>query len=599
MTDISPPDSPPEGQVPHQGTRDDAAADQLARIREILVGREREDIDRLRDRLERLGFGAEEVSQVLPEAVTRSARRDERLGMALSPTLETAIRRSVRRDPRAIADAIFPALGPAIRKAISEAMSGVIHALNTAIEHSVSWRGLKWRVEAMRSGVPFAQVVLRHTLVYAVEQAFLIHRDTGLVLCHAAADPSVGQDADVVSGMLTAIRDFVADSFGEEGGGDLRTFSVGQRTVKVEQGPHAFVAVVIRGHAPNELHTVLNEAVESVHMEFLELLQEFDGETAPFEAAHPILENCLQMQVAEKKGKGGLLSPALVTALLIVLALLSLWAFFAIRTNRRWARLTDRLQAEPGLVLVDADRRRGDFYLSGLRDPLARDPASLIDESKLDVGDVRATWEGYLSFDPGIVAERTRRVLNPPNTVSFVMRDGALHAVGLAPEAWITVARRAALTVPGVSSFVDDSLASVELQGLRQLARQVERHRVLFGVGSAVLEASQDSVVSAVARQLEEMRDLTLVADAGVRVELLGRSDTSGSEAANRALSALRAGNLQRALVARGIPVSWFVTTGLADDDPVPAASADLARLNRSVSIRVTVSTQTAGSREP
>jgi OOP family OmpA-OmpF porin len=565
-----------------------------------LVGREREDIEHLRHRLESLGFGAEEVSQVLPEAVTRSARRDERLSTALRPTVETAIRRSVRRDPRAIADAIFPALGPAIRKAIAEALSGLIQALNTAIEHSVSWRGLKWRVEAMRSGVPFAQVVLRHTLVYAVEQAFLIHRETGLLLCHAAADPSVGQDADVVSGMLTAIRDFVADSFGEESGGGLRTFSVGQRTVKVEQGPRAFVAVVIRGHAPNELHTVLEDAVETVHLEFLELLQEFDGEAGPFEAARPILENCLQMQVAEKKGKGGLLTPALVSVLLIVFALLSLWAFFAIRTNRRWARLTDQLQAEPGLVVVEADRRRGDFYLSGLRDPLARDPASLIDESKLDVADVHVTWEGYLSFDPGIVAERARRALNSPDAVSLVVRDGALHAAGVAPNAWITEARRSALTVPGVSSFVEDSLVRAEMEELRRLARQVEQHRVLFRLGSAVIDASQDSVVSAVARQLDAMRALALITDATVSVELLGRSDPSGSEAANRALSALRARNLRRALIALGIPALWLVPAGLADDDPIPAdPSADPARLNRSVSFRVVVSTPTAGSRGP
>ena len=62
-----------------------------------------------------------------------------------------------------------------------------MQSFNHALEHSMSWRGLKWRMEAWRTGRSFAEVVLCHTLVFRVEQVFLIHQPTGLLIQHIVA----------------------------------------------------------------------------------------------------------------------------------------------------------------------------------------------------------------------------------------------------------------------------------------------------------------------------------------------------------------------------------------------------------------------------
>src|SRR6478752_8375088 len=91
-----------------------------------------------------------------------------------------------------------------------------------------SWRGLKWRLEAYRSGSSFADVVLKHTVVFRVEHIFLIHRKTGLLLEHVAAQNAAAQDPQMVSGMLTAIQDFVRDSFTQaKDGGGIDTLRLG------------------------------------------------------------------------------------------------------------------------------------------------------------------------------------------------------------------------------------------------------------------------------------------------------------------------------------------------------------------------------------
>ena len=189
-------------------------------------------------------------------------------------TIDTALKESIRRDPSEVATAIFPVLGPAIRKAIAETMAGLVRSINAAVEQSLSINGLKWRIESWRTGVPYPEIVIKHALIYRVEQVFLVHTETGLLLEHVAAEDLKVPDADLISSMLSAIQDFVRDSFEPTQGGTLRMFSVGDHTVQVEAGPRALLAVVIRGQAPDTVLRRQQDTLEAVHLEFASQLGE-------------------------------------------------------------------------------------------------------------------------------------------------------------------------------------------------------------------------------------------------------------------------------------------------------------------------------------
>ena len=53
----------------------------------------------------------------------------------------------------------FTALYDAIRKAIATAFSEMVQSLNQTLNYSVSWRGLKWRLEALRTGKGILELV--------------------------------------------------------------------------------------------------------------------------------------------------------------------------------------------------------------------------------------------------------------------------------------------------------------------------------------------------------------------------------------------------------------------------------------------------------
>src|SRR5512141_1174315 len=171
-------------------------ATDFATLRQLLLGPERRQLDELADRVEEVAITPHTLADQLPEAIALRASRDGQLGRVLAPTVEAALRESIRRNPSDIASAIFPVLGPAIRKAIAETMAGLVRSINRAVEHSLSVQGIKWRIEAWRTGARYADVVIKHSLIYRVEQVFLIHAETGLLLAHVTApDLSVPEAA--------------------------------------------------------------------------------------------------------------------------------------------------------------------------------------------------------------------------------------------------------------------------------------------------------------------------------------------------------------------------------------------------------------------
>src|SRR5271155_4858236 len=202
----------PVSQAPENPPEDKQAFEEL---RHLIVAPEQEGLQELRDRLDSVERRAEDVSSVVAEAIQmrREQGDDRALAEALAPTIQETLRESVRRDPHVLADALCPVMGPAIRKSISETLRSMLESFNQALEHSLSWQGLQWRLEAFRTEKSFAEIVLMHSLLYRVEQVFLIHRETGLVLNHVVAPAVATQDPDMVAGMLSAIQQFVRDSF--------------------------------------------------------------------------------------------------------------------------------------------------------------------------------------------------------------------------------------------------------------------------------------------------------------------------------------------------------------------------------------------------
>jgi hypothetical protein len=438
---------------------------ELEAIRNLLFEPELIKIKNVQERLDNFQLNTDNLSQILPDAIAQRSLPDNQLTEVLLPTIEDAIHISVRKDVEVIANAIFPALLPGIQKAVAAAISEMTQSLNQTLEYGFSPKSFKWRLEAKLTGKSFAEVVLLHTLLYQVEQVFLIHKESGLVLQHLVASEVSAEDADMVSAMLTAIRNFVQDSFNVEQGESLDALRFGGLALWIEQGSEAILAGVIRGNAPKELRLIFQSSLSQIHQKYHNRFDAFEGDTALFLDSQTELRSCLQAQY-ESEPETASKSPKSFPILWIILAAITIaitaWGGLTIRDNLRWSAFLYKLNAEQGIVITKAEKHWGKYFISGLRDPLAVDPNKIMKSVQIKPENVVSQWKPYISLEPALLTSRVNKMLKPPKTVSLkVDENGTLYAKGSASRQWIMETRQKVQFIPGINQFQERELISL------------------------------------------------------------------------------------------------------------------------------------------
>ncbi len=406
---------------------------------------------------------------------------------ALRLAVEQSLQVSAQRNRRVLAAALAPVVGGALRRSVANVFKQAVIALNRFLVLTFSADSLRWRFEALRTGKTFEAVVREHSLVEPVTQVFLIHRRTGLLLAQMVQPEEEQQhrDGDMVSGMLTAVQDFVHDSFNVRAQDMLEVIRVGDLSVLIEQGPHAILAgIVSQGFEPQALRDTFRRALMQIHAEFAMELEHFNGDVSRFEPVSPILERCLKLSLVKGEERISPLTGVLLAA--PVLAGLVLGGLF-LESSLRWRGYLAALEHETGIVVLESGWRGGMRTIRGLRDPLAVDPAALLQLFGLDSGKVRADWTCYQALDDAFLLPRVRQALEIPATVNMAIRDGIVVLDGSAPVGWKADARFRLSAIQGVRGLRMEALQEEGSETAAAWERYVKQLKQTPGI--AVLDA--------------------------------------------------------------------------------------------------------------
>jgi rubrerythrin len=114
---------------------------------------------------------------------------------------------------------------------------------------------------------------------YWVYEAFLIH-EKGLPIAHASHEESLELEDVVVSGMFTAVQNFINDVFSDqssENDWELDKMEFGEHKILLERSQDLYLAVIFEGHS-NKLRRSMKKLLLKIDEVYGNVLKDWDGD---------------------------------------------------------------------------------------------------------------------------------------------------------------------------------------------------------------------------------------------------------------------------------------------------------------------------------
>ena len=552
---------------------------ELERVKQILVGDLKVALDSVEAKFEKK-FTKEEfsqaVSEVVAEALEERTNSDDKVADVLAPTIDQAIAGSIDQDPKKLAESLYPIMGPAIRKSISETLQQMLENFNQLLEESLSPKSLRWRFDAWRTGRSYSELVMLNTLEYRIEQVFLIHRETSLLIQHQISDMTDAKDPDMVSSMFSAIQDFIEDSFSTDETNELNTLRLGDLTVVIQRGPAAVLASVVRGRVPENLRSDMIRLLESLHIKKRVLLGDYSGDPDDFLDVEPDVRKLLQVGKKEEEAKK-FPWPAVIALFALGIAV-GYWQWLGQQLIHAQKAQVEELAAAPGIILLDATHSRTNYSVEIMRDPDAIDPASVLVFDHPEYA-AEAREIPYLSIEPEIIKSRAIRILQPEEQVNLEIDNSTIVLSGTATVSWVERTQSAWTAISGVESLDISGLVQVDpdLDEIIALINNAESFVFEFETGSADLDPESVQFQN-LAGELNLLLEKTAAYGANIVIDIVGFTDSSGTERVNRIIALNRAETLKLYLMDEGVPETVLSAYRGQDYDGASNVNPDTAR---------------------
>ncbi len=557
---------------------------QLEKVRELLLGKEN---CRITASIQKDARSI--VAGVITEALHDRQQKDHSVDKVLQPFVEDSVKHSVAHNSEQMVSSLYPLVGSLVRKSVAAFLSDFMEKTNQLLENSLTIKGLKWRFKARQSGVSYAQYAASQTFVYRVEHVFLIHRETGLLLNTVALDNESKSDADIVSAMLTAINDFVGDSFlpTQEGPKEqLQSVSTDNFNLLIKPGPSALVVAAVSGNPPQSISNQLQLTLERIHSLYFDELNNFNGDNQHFDTADNILRDCLlseeKIKPSHKKK-----TPWFAWSIVLLILLYAAYQTFSWVKSTQLHKKIMLLDSQPGVIIKQLKINQLDnIKLDILRDPDAVNITDWLNSNELQPSTFTIVERSYHSLDQKILQQRAQRIISAYPSISSTWQNNSLALAGtldlIKTEQLIN-----ALAIAGLTQGENLTTAQLQLTSTEHIATSQQIKQQLFNqligrIASIQLNFSVASgdITAKMQRSLNRLyqyiKQLAPIADdLGIDFGLLimGSSDNTGNKAANDILSMNRANNTADILLSKGIAKDKIYVVGLGQIDIVNISS--------------------------
>lgn len=548
---------------------------QMQELRDLLLGKDGQHVKNYVKTHAR-----ELVGSVVIEALNDRQKVDDSLNQVLQPTVEKSVEASIKNHSDQFVGHLYPLVGRLVRKSVTAFLSEFLEKTNQLLENSLTPKGISWRLKAWHSGVSFSQYVASQTFVFRVEQVLLIHPETGILLNSVSNDQHQGADADLVSGMLTAINDFVADSFNTTSSDSEQNLAVVKTedfSLVIKRGPQLVLVAAFTGNIPQNISTKFQITIEQIHSLYSKEIAEFEGNTIAFETTEPLLRSCLLSEL-KPEHEGTKKYPVL--ALIFVLMIFVLGGYYAFKRYEQNSLhdLVMTINKEPGMLVTKLNS--GGFFgvqLELLRDPHSQTVESWLAGNDINLSKVTVLEKHYLSLEPQMVKLRIAKVLEKYPQITLEWAEGVPKLQGRLANARRLNLTAELMAIPGLTNIAK-IIESVEVEELNTLdddspeilnalfeisSAKIENTQIEYKQGQSELTEEAKRKLDALANYMSSAIILAKKLDLNVGLVVMGASDSTGTAQFNQALSRKRAQIAQQYLSSIGIDPGYLNAIGL------------------------------------
>lgn len=130
-----------------------------------------------------------------------------------------------------------------------------------------------------------------------VEEVYVVFHDGRLIL-HEAGSPREDMDEMSLSSLLTAVQEFIKESFKSDGAG-LGKLEFGRRKMVLEHGKFIYIAAVLTGRVPTGLRRQMRELLRYIEAERFDGTGVWDGNMSELEDLHDSVRRLFEVRPSE------------------------------------------------------------------------------------------------------------------------------------------------------------------------------------------------------------------------------------------------------------------------------------------------------------
>ncbi|MGB5437759.1 MAG: cell envelope biogenesis protein OmpA [Maribacter sp.] len=269
--------------------------DRLEILKDILFTDDREDIDRIADRIEFLeqAYNDREkfASRVYPIVENRLDAFAKNIPNTLGPTITATLKKEIQNHKDEVVDALYPVLGKMVKKYVAQEIRVLSEKIDNQLSFITAW---KRRFRAFFGGSKEKELLLNDLASEKIEQVLLIERDSGLLKASFSRTDTI--DEEMISGMLTAIKTFVEDAFNQKNQ-ELELIEYELYNIHIQSFVNYYVAVVISGSYGLKTKNRVQDIIFNFYHNFMEMNLDLIYTSRHLE--HPV--DTLSSSLIEKK----------------------------------------------------------------------------------------------------------------------------------------------------------------------------------------------------------------------------------------------------------------------------------------------------------